>query len=199
MDALLVVDLQVDFCTGGSLAVPDGDAVVDPTNNMIAYAENQGWPVFLTCCWHLEDSNHFQERGGPWPKHGIQGTEGAKFHPGLRLHQKGNSAVVPKGMGLDEDAYSGFHSRSGDPSDSDLCRLLKMRGVKRIYVVGLATDYCVLHTVLDALKLGYKVVVLEDAIRGVEKNPGDTARAIEEMKSAGAIFTTTDAILNFIV
>lgn len=202
MEALLIIDLQRDFCPGGSLAVPGGDEVVEPLNRGMEYVRKKGKFIFLSRDWHPEKTTHFREFGGKWPPHCIQGTDGAKFHPGLHFSDA-EVMVVSKGTEEDEDAYSAFQGRvhgfSQGPRRIYFRELLELYGIKKIIAGGLAADYCVKFTVLDALKIGFEVVVLEDAIRGVELNPGDTMRAIEEMKTAGALFTTTDSITNFIV
>jgi nicotinamidase/pyrazinamidase len=181
-DALVIVDVQNDFCPGGSLGVPEGDQVVPVLNRYIERFGNEGLPIFATRDWHPERTTHFTTQGGPWPPHCIQGTQGAKFHPGLKLGDE--SIVVSKGMSSEEDSYSGFDAV--DPNGKNLAVLLREKRVSRIFVGGLATDYCVKHTVLDGLKAGFKVVVLENAIRGVNLNPGDSQQALAEMLRAGA-------------
>jgi nicotinamidase/pyrazinamidase len=181
-DALLIIDVQNDFCSGGSLPVPEGDEVVPVLNRYIQRFEAANLPIFATRDWHPEKTSHFKAFGGLWPPHCIQGTKGAEFRPDLALPQ--DVVIVSAGMGPDEDGYSGFVGR--DDQGVGLADLFRQRGVERIFVGGLATDYCVKHTVLDGLKEGFKVVLLEDAIRGVDVQPGDSERAIEEMIRAGA-------------
>lgn len=181
-DALLIIDVQNDFCSGGSLPVPEGDKVVPVLNRYIQRFEAASMPIFATRDWHPEKTSHFKAFGGLWPPHCIQGTKGAEFRPDLALPQ--DVVIVSAGMGPDEDGYSGFVGR--DDQGVRLPDLLRQRGVERIFVGGLATDYCVKHTVLDGLKEGFKVVLLEDAIRGVDVQPGDSERAIEDMIRAGA-------------
>lgn len=185
-DALIVVDVQNDFCSGGTLAVQDGDQVVAVLNRYIDQFTQGGLPIFATRDWHPEKTSHFISGGGPWPPHCIQGSWGAQFHPELKLPPE--TVMVSAGMGSDEDGYSGFLGR--DESGARLADLLRRRGVERIFVGGLATDYCVKHTVLDGLKEGFKVVLLADAVRGVNLNAGDSERAIEEMLHAGAKVAT---------
>ena len=180
--ALLVVDVQNDFCPGGSLPVANGDAVVPALNRYIEAFRAADRPILATRDWHPERTTHFNEHGGVWPAHCVQGTPGAAFHPELRLPPE--AVVVSKGMGAEEDSYSGFEAR--DEQGRPLAQLLADRGVRRLYVGGLATDYCVKHSVLDARKAGFEVVVLQDACRGVDVRPGDSERAIEEMREAGA-------------
>jgi nicotinamidase/pyrazinamidase len=180
--ALIVVDVQNDFCPGGALAVKDGDRVVPVLNRCIDRFVKAGSPIFATRDWHPVKTSHFNTAGGPWPPHCIQGSKGAEFHPELNLPT--DAVVVSAGMGPDEDGYSGFLGISD--SGIRLVDLLRQRGVERIFVGGLATDYCVKHTVLDGLKEGFKVVLLTDAVRGVNLQPGDSERAIAEMRHAGA-------------
>lgn len=180
-DALLVVDVQNDFCPGGSLPVTEGDKVVPVLNRYIERFREAHLPIFATRDWHPESTSHFNTAGGVWPPHCVRGTRGAEFHPDLRLPE--DVILISKGIG-DEDSYSGF--QGADATGAQLAKLLHQRGVKRLFVGGLATDYCVKHTVLDGLKEKFKVVLLEDAIRGVDLNPGDSDRAVEEMVQAGA-------------
>jgi nicotinamidase/pyrazinamidase len=181
-DALIVVDVQNDFCPGGALAVKDGDQVVAVLNRYIDRFARAGLPIFATRDWHPEKTSHFNTAGGPWPPHCVQGSEGAQFHPDLKLPPE--TVIVSAGMGSDEDGYSGFLGR--DESGAKLAELLRQRGIERIFVGGLATDYCVKHTVLDGLNQGFRVVVLTDSVRGVNLQPDDSERAIEEMRRAGA-------------
>ena len=181
--ALIVVDVQNDFCPGGALAVAHGDEVVAPLNKLIREFLERGEPVFKSRDWHPTQTKHFAAYGGTWPVHCVQDTKGAEFHPDLLddMHIR----TVSKGLG-DTDCYSAF-----DETDLDL--QLRRLGVEEVWVGGLATDYCVKNTVLDALRKGYRVKALEDAMRAVEINPGDGDRAIEEMRQAGAkIGVTTE-------
>lgn len=174
--ALIVVDVQNDFCPGGALAVGQGDEVVAPLNKLIEEFLERGEPVFKSRDWHLEKTKHFAAYGGTWPVHCVQNTKGAEFHPELidDLHIR----TISKGLG-DEDCYSAFDG-------TDLALQLRRLGVEEVWVGGLATDYCVKNTVLDALKEGFRVKALEKAMRAVELQPGDGKRAIEEMQNAGA-------------
>ena len=174
--ALIVVDVQNDFCPGGSLAVTRGDDVVSPLNKLIEEFLERGEPVFKSRDWHPEKTKHFAAYGGTWPVHCVQNTKGAEFHPDLidDMHIR----VISKGLG-DEDSYSAFDG-------TDLALQLRRLGVEEVWVGGLATDYCVKNTVLDAVKEGFRVKALEDAMRAVEVNPGDGERAIAEMRDAGA-------------
>ncbi len=181
-DALLVVDVQNDFCPGGALGVRDGDAVVPVLNRYVQRFRAAGAPVYFTRDWHPPVTRHFAAYGGPWPPHCVQGTPGAEFHPALAVPR--DAVVVSKGMDPAEDAYSAFQARSAD--GQPLPALLAARGVRRLYVGGLATDYCVRATARDALAAGLGVVVLRDAVRAVDVEPGDGERALEEMREAGA-------------
>ena len=180
--ALVVVDVQNDFCPGGSLAVAEGDQVALALNRYITRFAAAGLPIIATRDWHPAQTSHFKDFGGIWPVHCVQNTLGAEFHPFLQL---GASAiVVSKGTAANVDSYSGFDAF--DAQGTALAALLRERGVEQIFVGGLATDYCVKQTVLDGVKQGFAVVLLMDAIRGVELAPGDSTRALEEMHRAGA-------------
>lgn len=180
-DALVIVDVQLDFLPGGRLAVPDGDQVVAPLNGYIALFQRHGLPVVATRDWHPPGHCSFQARGGPWPPHCVAGSPGAGFATLLALPCA--THIVSKATTPDLDAYSGFQG-------TELDVLLRRAGVGRLFVGGLATDYCVLNTVRDALKLGYQVVLLTDAISAVEARAGDGARALAEMLQAGAVAAT---------
>ena len=181
-DALVIIDVQNDFCPGGSLPVTDGDQVVPPLNRYIAQFSAAGSLIVATRDWHPEKTRHFKAYGGLWPPHCIQGTKGAEFRADLALPK--DAVIVSAGMAPDEEGYSGFEGK--DDKGEGLADILRAGEVARIFVGGLATDYCVKHTVLDGLKQGFKVVLLEDAVRGVNLKPDDSERAIEEMVRAGA-------------
>ncbi len=183
-DALIVVDVQRDFCPGGALAVPHGDEVVPPLNKWLQVKK-----LFkvATRDWHPADHCSFRRAGGPWPDHCVQGTPGAEFHPGLNV--KAIDLVVSKATDPAKEAYSGFDA-------AELPAGLKAHGIRRLWIGGLATEYCVKATVLDAFKQGFDVFVIEDAIRGIEVKPGDTAVAREEMARAGAVFVQTEDVLS---
>ena len=180
--ALIVVDVQNDFCPGGTLAVAHGDEVVEPLNKLIDKFLEEGLPVYKTRDWHQPTTKHFQAYGGTWPVHCVQNTKGAEFHP--RLRDDSRIHIISKGLG-DTDCYSGF-------DETDLAQQLHNAGVEEVLIGGLATDYCVKNTVLDARKNGFQVKALEDAMKPVEVNPGDGSRAIEEMRSAGAEIVHSD-------
>ncbi|HZQ37032.1 MAG TPA: nicotinamidase [Dehalococcoidia bacterium] len=180
--ALIVVDVQNDFCPGGALAVAGGDAVVPVLNGYAERFAAAGRPIFATRDWHPPRTTHFQPFGGVWPPHCVQDTPGGAFHPDLRLPP--GTRVVSKGMGAEEDAYSGFQARL--PDGSGLAEILHAAQVRRVYVGGLATDYCVKATVLDALARGFAATLLLDASRGVNLQPHDAELAIQAMVDAGA-------------
>ena len=190
-DALLIVDVQNDFCPGGSLAVAQGDGVIPPLNAVAAWMVAHGRPVFASRDWHPRETRHFSEQGGPWPVHCVQDTLGAAFHPDLRLPP--GTTVVSKGTDRADDGYSAFEGR--DAQGVALREDLRAAGVDHLYVGGLATDYCVRASVLAALGEGLRVTVLDDAIAAVEVQPGDGARAIAEMHEAGAEFQPSSALL----
>lgn len=183
--ALIVVDVQNDFCPGGALPVPAGDSVAPILNRYADLFSRSGAPIYATRDWHPENHLSFKARGGPWPTHCVQGTKGAEFHPRLSLPK--NVTMILKGTDPDKEAYSGFQG-------TDLAERLRRQQVERLFVGGLATDYCVKSTVLDALKAEFETVLLEDASRGVEVQPGDSEKAIEEMKKAGAFVATIGQI-----
>jgi nicotinamidase/pyrazinamidase len=178
---LLLVHLQNDFCPGGALAVPGGDEIIPLINQYISFFVSQGSSVLATRDWHPANHCSFVEQGGSWPPHCIQGSRGSQFHPDLRLPT--GMMIVTGATNPKQEAYSGFDGTSLEERLEDL-------GAKTLYVVGLATDYCVKQTVLDACKRGFRVVVLEDAVRGIDVEAGDSQKAIEEMVGAGAIKAT---------
>jgi nicotinamidase/pyrazinamidase len=190
VDALLVVDFQNDFTPGGALAVPDGDLIAGPIAELIDSFDL----VVATRDWHPPDHGSFvgvevdperwhgTDPPSIWPVHCVQGTDGAELHPSLDRTRV--DVVVDKGQDPTSQGYSGFQ-------DTLLGEVLRGRGIDRLFVTGLATDYCVKNTVFDALRLGFDVTVVEDAIRGVEVNPGDSERAVEEMRAAGATLASS--------
>lgn len=181
-DALLIVDPQVDFCPGGSLPVPEGDRVMPVLNAWAEAAQQAGIPIFVSRDWHPPRTTHFKEQGGAWPVHCVMGTPGAAFHPDFRVPEQ--ATIVSKGMGEQEDAYSAFQAR--DEHGTPLPELLRRRGVRHLYVMGLATDYCVKFSVVDATRQGFRVTVVPEGSRAVNLQPGDEERAYEEMRRAGA-------------
>ena len=183
-DALLIIDFQNDFCPGGALAVEEGDEIAEPIRRLI---DSGRYDVLVaTRDWHPADHASFDREGGPWPPHCVQGTPGAELHETLGdVHL---DEVVDVGRDRDDEGYSGFEK-------SDLAQILRDAGVDRVAVCGLATDYCVRASTLDALSEGFDVTLVSDAVRPVEVEPGDGERAVEEMRSAGAGVATADEIL----
>lgn len=179
--ALLVVDIQNDFCPGGTLEVPEGDAIIPQVNEYIRRFYTQGSPVIASRDWHPHGHCSFKEQGGPWPAHCVQDSWGGQFHPKLALPPE--ATIVSKATDPKREAYSAFDGTS-------LGKRLRGLGIETLFVSGLATDYCVKTSVLDARKLGLGVVVLEDAIRGIDVTPGDCDNATREMHEAGALFAT---------
>lgn len=176
-DALIIVDVQNDFLPGGNLAVPNGDEVVPVLNRYVAAFDSQGLPIYTTRDWHPANHCSFKAQGGIWPPHCVAETEGAQFAPGLK--RSADTVVVSKATTPGKDAYSGFEG-------TDLAERLSKQGIGRLFIGGLATDYCVLNTVRDALKHGFTVFLLQDAIRAVNVQPDDGQKAEEEMQRLGA-------------
>jgi nicotinamidase/pyrazinamidase len=190
-DALLIVDVQNDFCAGGTLAVPDGDAVVPVINRLARLFARRGRPVLASRDWHPRETSHFAPFGGPWPVHCVAATPGAQFHPGLDLPE--HTQIVSKGERPGLHGYSAFEGRL--PGGAPLVDALHARGVRQLYVAGLATDYCVKHSVLDARRAGFEVTVVEDAVRGVDVRAGDSSEALAVMAQAGAGLISSETLL----
>jgi nicotinamidase/pyrazinamidase len=185
-EALLVVDVQRDFCPGGALPVKEGDRIVEPLNKIIeTFAKNQ-LPMFFTRDWHPKNHCSFKERSGLWPPHCVQNTHGAEFQPALLVPRE--AVIVNKGTEADREAYSGFEGTS-------LATTLKRMKVSRLFIGGLAADYCVKNTVLDALKNDFEVTVLKDCVKGVNLKPNDSSKALEKMLAAGALVGTSYEII----
>ncbi|HLE75510.1 MAG TPA: bifunctional nicotinamidase/pyrazinamidase [Candidatus Bathyarchaeia archaeon] len=176
-DALVIVDVQRDFCPGGALPVPAGDQVVPVLNDYIKMFKAANAGIFATRDWHPPNHMSFKVYGGPWPPHCIQNSEGAQFHPDLKLPD--DTSIISKAMDPSKESYSGFDGTM-------LSDELKKGGVTRVFVGGLATDYCVKNTVLDAIERGFETVLLLDATRGINVKPGDVEKAIDEMVAEGA-------------
>ena len=185
--ALVVVDVQNDFCPGGALAVARGDEVVAPLNRLVGEFLERGEPVYKTRDWHPPETRHFAAYGGTWPVHCVQNTRGAEFHPDLIEDPR--IRVVSKGLG-DEDCYSAFDG-------TGLADELRADHVGEVWVGGLATDYCVKNTVLDARRAGFRVRAIADAMRAVNLQPGDDQRAVAEMREAGAQIVSSDDNFRF--
>lgn len=179
--ALLIIDFQNDFTSGGALEVPGGDQIAEPITRLAPRFDH----VFATRDWHPADHASFETEGGPWPVHCVQGTPGAELHPAMRGVEV--EEIVDVGAEREDEGYSGFEK-------SRLEDLLRERGVGEVAVVGLATDYCVRASAIDAARLGFETTVITDAIRAVDVNPGDGARALEEILEAGAKLATSDRV-----
>ena len=180
--AILIIDFQNDFTPGGALAVEGGDEIAEPIARLVPEFDH----VFATRDWHPPDHASFETQGGPWPVHCVQGTHGAELHPAMRHIPV--EAIVDVGAEREDEGYSGFEK-------SKLEELLREQDVDRVAVVGLATDYCVRASAIDACELGFDTTVITDAIRAVNVDPGDGERALEEMKEAGARVATSDQVL----
>ncbi|MDD5166537.1 MAG: bifunctional nicotinamidase/pyrazinamidase [Candidatus Omnitrophica bacterium] len=180
--ALLVVDVQNDFCPGGALGVPAGHKIVPVINRYIRIFLKKKSVIFATRDWHPVRTKHFKDFGGLWPVHCIQNTLGAAFHPELKLPKE--AILLYKGMNPDKNSYSAFHAE--DESGVSLLAWLKRLGIKEIYIAGLATDYCVKYSAIDAIKYGLKVKILIDAVQGVNLKPDDSKDAIKKITKMGA-------------
>lgn len=188
-DGLLVIDVQHDFMPGGALAIPDGDQIITPLNRVISAFFRQRLPVLYTRDWHPVDHCSFQAQGGPWPPHCVQHTPGAAFD--ARLHLPPKPLVFSIGQHQAGDQYSAFLAE--DEAGQPLSATLRRQDLRRLYVAGLATDYCVQNTALDLRRAGYGVVVLTDACRAVNLAPDDERQALRRMAGAGAtLLATTD-------
>jgi nicotinamidase/pyrazinamidase len=176
--ALLIIDFQNDFTSGGALEVPGGDEIAEPVRRLAKQFDH----VFATRDWHPPNHASFETEGGPWPVHCVQGTDGAELHPAMREVEV--DGIVDVGTERQDQGYSGFEK-------SELADLLRERGVDEVAVVGLATDYCVRASTIDACLEGFDTTVVTDAIRAVDVNPGDGDRALEEMQQAGAKLATS--------
>jgi len=175
---LLLVHLQNDFCPGGALAVPEGDQVIPVANACIRWFATEGCSIVATRDWHPENHCSFHDQGGPWPPHCVQGSRGSQFHPDLKMPP--GTLIVSGATNPKKEAYSGFDGTSLEERLEDL-------HAQTLFVMGLATEYCVKQTVLDACRLGFRVVVLEDGIRGINAQAGDAHTALQEMRDSGAI------------
>jgi nicotinamidase/pyrazinamidase len=182
-DALIVVDVQVDFCPGGALAIDGCDEVVRVLNHWMAAAAEAGVPIYLSRDWHPRNHLSFKERGGEWPVHCLQDSPGARFHPALKIPE--DAHIVTKGVRFDRDQYSAF-------DETGLATELRRRGVRRLWIGGLAQDVCVRATALDARREGFEVILIVDATRPVTRERGE--RALEEMRQAGVRFETTSGM-----
>ncbi|WP_200762240.1 nicotinamidase [Nitrosophilus alvini] len=186
-DALIVVDMQKDFLPGGALPVSGADKIIPNINMYIKLFEENSNPVYFTRDWHPKEHISFKGQGGIWPPHCIQDSEGAMFDENLYIPAD-NKFVISKGVLKEFDAYSGFQG-------TVLNELLKEKGIKRVFICGVATDYCVKNTLLGAVNLGYFTILLKDGIKGVDINPGDTENAIDAMMQKGAVLCSFSDIV----
>lgn len=187
---VIVVDVQNDFCPGGKLAVKNGSAVVDKLNRFNRMAYKNGWDIFASRDWHLPETKHFKINGGIWPEHCLQGADGAEFHPRLETSR---FQIITKGTSLDDDGYSAFEGV--DDQGRGLFEVLREAQIRRLYIGGLATDYCVKATAIDAARLGFDTYLLLDAIRAVNLDRWDGIKAIAEMAVQGVKLTDTNKVL----
>jgi len=184
--ALVVIDIQNDFCPGGALAVAEGDRVVEPTNRLIGHFRRHGAPIFYTRDWHPANHCSFKEFGGPWPVHCVQNSAGAQFHRDLDVPD--DAAILNKAWQPDSEDFSG-------KSSSELFMRLVQAHVRRVVLAGLATEYCIKATAHDARAEGFEVIVITDAIRPVNVRPGDGQRALEDMLARGVALLTSAEFL----
>lgn len=185
-DALIIVDMQNDFMPGGALPVPNALSIIPKINRYIEAFLKAKALIVATRDWHPPDHISFKQRGGPWPTHCVQNTSGAEFHKDLAIPRE--AVIVSKAFERDKDAYSGFEG-------TQLDTLLKSRGIKRVFVCGVATEYCVKATALDANKLGYQVFLLKDAIKGIDEPKGSELKALDEMLSEGIVALNIEDII----
>jgi nicotinamidase/pyrazinamidase len=188
--ALVIVDVQNDFCPDGALGIAGGDAIIPLINRYIWLFRERKLTVIASRDWHPPVTKHFREFGGIWPAHCVQGSAGAKFHPGLLLSP--DILIFSKGMDPERDDYSALHA--GNEAGTLMPDFLRQEGVRHLYLCGLATDYCVRQTALEGLRRDFAITVLVDAVRGVDLQPGDSERALAEIKAAGARFATFEEI-----
>lgn len=189
---LLLIDIQNDFCPHGALPVPEGDKIIPFLNKYIAIFQKANFLIAATRDWHPPVTKHFKQYGGLWPAHCIQNTWGAQFHPSLEL--PADTIIFTKGTAETKEGYSGFDGV--DPQGIPMYNFLQSRHISTLSIGGLATDYCVKRTVLDALNFGFKVNLLTDAIKGIDLRPGDSQRSINEMSSRGAQLKTLETIMS---
>jgi nicotinamidase/pyrazinamidase len=188
--ALLIVDVQNDFCPGGALGVSGGDEIIPLINRYIYLFKERGAAIIASRDWHPPVTRHFKEFGGIWPAHCVEESFGAMFHAELFLPP--DCLVFSKGMDPERDDYSALSARNAE--GIPLSGFLRKEGTHRLYICGLATDYCVRHTALGGLQEGFSVTVLADAVRGVDLAPGDSDRALAEIENAGALLADIAAI-----
>ena len=185
--ALIVVDVQRDFCPGGALPVRDGDKIVRPLNRVTEAFEKEDLPIVLTRDWHPRNHISFKSHGGKWPPHCVKNTAGAEFHPELYIPR--GAVVISKATEPRKEAYSGFQG-------TNLASILRAKDVKEVLIGGLATDYCVLNTALDAVENGYRATVISDCVKGVNVKRTDSATAYRRMSSRGVKTITSSRLLS---
>lgn len=173
MEALIIIDMQRDFMPGGALPVPEGDKIIPTIEELIKKFEQRGALIVATRDWHPPNHISFKEQGGPWPRHCVQNTEGAEIVVSLPK----DAIIISKADKPDKEAYSGFEG-------TELAEILKEKGVKRVYICGVATEYCVKATALDALKHGFEVYLIKDAVKGIKRE--DEEKALKELEEKGA-------------
>lgn len=188
------MDVQNDFCPGGKLPVSNGDSIVSLLNKYAIIFSNKKLPIFASRDWHPKKTKHFKKFGGLWPEHCIQNTKGAQFNPKLKLPPE--TIIISKGMQPQQESYSAF--QAVDSSGTEFVILLKFLGINEIFLAGLATDYCVKWSVLDALKSGLKTYLLLDAVKGVNIKPNDSEEAIKEMIAQGASIITFEKVAKYL-
>jgi nicotinamidase/pyrazinamidase len=184
--ALIVVDVQRDFCPGGALPASGCERILPAINRCLAEAQELSIPIYASRDWHPAITSHFKAYGGEWPPHCVQGSRGAEFHPGL--HLPAGATIISKGDDPERPGYSAFDGHC--PDGRSLLEDLRARNVSTLYIAGLATDYCVKRTTIDALQAGFHAVVLTNAVAGIDVHPGDVDRALTEMSRAGAEMAT---------
>jgi len=186
--ALVIVDVQNDFCPGGALEVYNADEIILVINRYMELFRGKGMPIIASRDWHPRETKHFEKYGGIWPEHCVQRSFGAMFRAGLLLPP--DTLVFSKGMDPERDDYSALQARND--TGTSMTDFLKKVGIRELYICGLATDYCVRQTALEGLHLGFSITVLVDAVRGVELNPGDSKRALDELEAAGAVLKVVE-------
>jgi len=191
--ALLVVDIQNYFCPGGALGVSEGDQIIPVVNKYVELFQNKLLPVFISRDWHPKETKHFKEFGGPWHVHCVQNTNGGKFHPDFRVPEK--AIILSKGTDPLLDGYSVFDAF--DPDNKQFIDVLNQLSIDELYICGIATDYCVRFTALDALKNGFKVNVLIDAIKGVDKEK--SKRTLDEIGAKNAKMKTFAEVIKELI
>jgi nicotinamidase/pyrazinamidase len=189
--ALIIVDMQNDFCPGGALAVAGSDEIVPVINRYIGIFRERGLQIIASRDWHPRQTRHFRKFGGIWPEHCVQRTSGAVFRAGLLLPP--NTLVFSKGMDPERDDYSALQATNDE--GAPMAEFLGNEGIRELHICGLATDYCVRETALEGLRLGFSVTLLVDAVRGVNIQPGDSERALAELKDSGALFARVGELL----